>query len=104
MKRIVFFLSLLMIVPVFLFSQGTQQKSDTINRTNSKDQKVGYWEEQAADQIAKGFYVNNNKTGCWVTQLTNNLLVRIDNYLNGMKDGISITFDRRNRIICNRIL
>ena len=99
MKRTVFFLSILILVPFFIYSQGTQQKNDTINQVNSKNQRIGYWEEQNADQISKGYYVNNNKTGCWVTQLTNNLLTRIDNYANGEKDGISITFDRRNRIL-----
>ncbi|HZX62045.1 MAG TPA: toxin-antitoxin system YwqK family antitoxin [Bacteroidales bacterium] len=99
MKRIAFFLSVLMIAPVFLFSQGTPQKNDTLNRLNGQGQKSGYWEEQMADQLAKGYYLNNNKTGCWITQLANNLLVRIDNYSNGKKDGVSITFDRRNRIL-----
>ena len=97
MKRVAFFLSVLMMVPVFIFSQGIKQKNDTINRLNAQGQKSGYWEEQQADQIAKGNYVNNDKTGCWVTQTTNNLLVRVENYANGRKDGISIAFDRRRK-------
>ena len=99
MKRIVIFFSALMIVPVFLFSQVVVQKNDTINRTSNKDQKIGYWEEQMGDQIAKGFYKDNLRTGCWVTVTTNNLLSRIDNYSYGKKEGISIAFDRRNRIL-----
>jgi hypothetical protein len=41
MKHIAFFLSVLMIAPVFLFSQGTTQKNDTLNRMNTQGQKSG---------------------------------------------------------------
>ncbi|MCX6249071.1 MAG: toxin-antitoxin system YwqK family antitoxin [Bacteroidetes bacterium] len=99
MKRIALFVSFLIIAPGFLFSQGMAQKNDTVNRTDAQGNKIGYWEEQMADQIVKGFYRNNTRTGCWVTQLANNVLVRIDNYSGGKKDGISIWFDRRNRLL-----
>src|ERR1035437_7799266 len=99
MKRIALFFSVLMIVPIFLFSQETLQKNDNTNKLNPQGQKTGYWTEQQADQISEGTYLNNNRTGCWVTHLANNILVRIDNYADGRKDGIAITFDRRNRIL-----
>lgn len=76
MKTKVLILALTLLLPAILFSQNftDAKKADTINKTDSKSQKIGYWEERIGDQISKGVYINNKKTGNWITCLQSGLI------------------------------
>jgi len=100
MKQIIFLLTMTMMTPVILFSQiDPIGNSDTINKMDPNKAKYGYWIEKIGDQIVKGYYVNNKKTGVWITTLSSNLIQRLEYYKDGVKDGISLSIDRKGHLM-----
>ncbi len=97
MKKIFFLF--LFLLPALVFSQATAKSADTINRVDANNVKYGFWSEKSNDQIVKGFYVNNKKTGVWVTTLSTNLIQRVENYVDGKKDGITLIIDRKGHLM-----
>ena len=51
------------------------------------------------DQYAKGYYVNNKKSGIWITTLQNDMIQKLENYVDGSKDGISIIIDKKGHLL-----
>jgi antitoxin component YwqK of YwqJK toxin-antitoxin module len=101
MKKILSFAAILIMMPALLFSQinGDPMKSDTINKMDPMNQKTGYWVEKIIDQYAKGYYLNNKKTGTWITTLQNDMIQKLENYTDGIKNGISIVIDKKGHLI-----
>ena len=91
MKKVFSLFAAIMMIPVLLFSQVDQMNSDTsINKLDANKAKTGYWVEKSGDQFVKGNYINNKKTGIWISTLQSNLIQRLENYVDGKKEGISI--------------
>jgi len=66
---------------------------DTINRTDAKNMKQGYWEETNNGLILKGNYLNDKKDGAWVTYSAKGTITKIESYKDGKKEGVVITID-----------
>jgi uncharacterized protein len=99
MKKLKCFLSAVMILmAVQLSAQTTEGKSDTINRMNDKNMKTGYWVERSGEFTNIGYYVDNMKTGNWMTLLSNDLMFKLEYFTNNVKNGISLQFDRRAKL------
>ncbi len=103
MKNILIFITSLIVlfsaqsnaqVPV-----GNAKISDTINRTDSSGNKVGYWIEKQGDFTYKGEYISGQKEKNWIGYYPNNFVFKLEYYSNGLKDGISMQFDRRGKIV-----
>ncbi|MFA4851471.1 MAG: toxin-antitoxin system YwqK family antitoxin [Bacteroidales bacterium] len=76
------------------FSQTTKiVNGDTINKTDLKNLKQGYWEETNNKFLLKGNYLNDKKDGIWVTYNFKELATKIESFRNGEKDGIIINID-----------
>jgi antitoxin component YwqK of YwqJK toxin-antitoxin module len=71
---------------------------DSINQTDSKGEKFGYWIEKTGDITYRGEYYLSNKNKSWVGYYPTNRLYKIEYYDNGVKDGISIQFDKKGKI------
>ncbi len=100
MKKILFLLTMIMMTAVDLNAQvasGESKISDTMNRTGP-DGKFGYWTEKVADITYKGEYVADKKVKNWVGYYPNNYISRIEYFEKGLKEGISIQFDRKCKI------
>lgn len=103
MKRIASLLFFL-----FFFLQGnlysqkptvTNTGADTLNRTDASGNKFGYWEEKQGEILFQGTYELNKKSGNWVSFFPNKIISGIVYYSDGVKDGISVQFDRRGKIL-----
>lgn len=66
---------------------------DTINRTDLKNLKQGYWEETNNKLLLKGKYLNNKKDGIWVSYNYKGTVIQIESFKNDKKDGITINID-----------
>ncbi len=73
--------------------------SDTTNRTDTRGNKIGYWEEKQGEITLYGTYDLNKKTGNWVSYYPNKMIAGIAHFKDGVKDGISVQFDRRGKIL-----
>jgi antitoxin component YwqK of YwqJK toxin-antitoxin module len=84
-----------------LFAQQSTETTggDTINKFNANNQKTGYWVERNGELTNQGVYKDGKKTGNWVTLLSNNLLNKVEFFNNGLRDGISVQFDRKAKIV-----
>ncbi len=102
MKAIVIFLtSLILLFPAHSFAQAKaadEKVPDTINRTDSYGNKVGFWVEKQGEISYKGEYVANKKEKNWVGYYPNSFIYKLEYYANGLKDGISMQFDRHGKI------
>ena len=100
-KTLYFLLTMIIIMPLQMKAQlatNDNKIQDSVNRTNSNGDKVGYWIEKAGEYTYKGEYSANKKVNNWIGYYPNNLIYRIDYFNNGVKDGISIQFDRKGKI------
>jgi antitoxin component YwqK of YwqJK toxin-antitoxin module len=88
---------LFLIISIAFISQGqTTTKvvnGDTINVTDSKNLKQGYWEESLNNVVSKGSYLDDKKNGVWTTYGAKGSVNSIINYKNGKKHGVSISLD-----------
>lgn len=84
-----------------VFSQTTNEKksSDTLNRYDASRMKTGYWEEREGEFMMKGYYVNDKRINNWIGYHPNHMIQKIEFYTNGIKNGISVQFDRKGKII-----
>jgi antitoxin component YwqK of YwqJK toxin-antitoxin module len=102
MKRILFcFLLLTAVVPIQIQAQKTateEKNADTLNRKNSNGEKYGPWNEKVGEITFKGEYVAGRKVKDWIGYYPNNVIFKVEYYDNGLKDGISIQFDRKCKI------
>jgi antitoxin component YwqK of YwqJK toxin-antitoxin module len=71
---------------------------DTANKMDDQGKKTGYWIEKQGDLTSKGEYISNRKVKNWVTYYSNNVIYKIEYFTNGIKDGISIQFDRKGKM------
>lgn len=76
-------------------ASATVSESDTINKTDAKGKKQGFWEEKSANLSAKGWYKNDLKEGQWLTYGQNGIITKVENYRKGMKNGTVIEIDQR---------
>ena len=102
MKKLLCFLfTLTIVIPLQLNAQVATIENkipDSVNRTNSNGDKVGYWIEKTADITYKGEYRANKKVKNWIGFYPNNMISKIEYFNNGVKDGISIQFDKKGKI------
>ena len=102
MKKVLYFiLTMFVVIPMQMKAQVaiTETKvPDSVNRTDSKGEKVGYWIEKTGDISYKGEYVANKKVKNWIGYHPNNMISKIEYFSNGVKDGISIQFDKKGKI------
>jgi len=102
MKRFALFLTAL----IFVFA--TQLKAqvdandetipDTVNKTDSFGKKTGFWIEKTGGMVYKGEYVDNKKVKSWIGYYPTNFIYKVELYTNGVKDGISMQFDKHGKI------
>lgn len=74
---------------------------DSVNRFDASGLKTGYWIEKQADLTSKGAYISGKKTGNWVTYYPQNFVHKIEFFTDGVKDGISMQFDRHGKLTLN---
>lgn len=108
MKKIVFLFSLIaLILPISLKAQvkpAEQVKSndlilpDSVNHLDANGLKTGYWIERQGELTSKGIYNASRKTGNWVIYYSNNTIHKLEYYTDGVKDGISLQFDRKGKL------
>ena len=102
MKKILsFLLYMIIIIPLQINAQGTVNDAkipDTVNRKDAIGNKTGYWIEKLGELTYKGEFVENKKVKNWIGYYPNNLIYKVEYYSNGVKDGISIQFDRKGKI------
>lgn len=78
---------------------------DTINRTNEKSERVGFWRIFHEGRYGNdpyyelGEYTENKKHGIWQEFSKNGLLLERINYYNGFKNGEAKFYDR-GRLVC----
>ncbi|MEI6684205.1 MAG: toxin-antitoxin system YwqK family antitoxin [Bacteroidota bacterium] len=101
MKTILICLTALFFAFSFQSKAQTQSSDgklpDTVNRTDSFGNKVGYWIEKQGEISYKGEYVANKKVNSWVGYYPSLFIYKVDVYVNGIKDGVSIQFDRHGK-------
>ncbi len=97
MKKILVITALFIMTLSSVFAQSID---GALNLTDPTGMKTGFWEEKAGDFVIKGVYTKNRKTGNWITyNITNNQIVKLESFnAEGKKDGISLTFDKKNRL------
>ena len=98
---LIFLTTLILAFPAHSFAQvpvSDAKLPDSVNRTDSFGNKVGYWIEKQGDISYKGEYVANKKVNNWVGYYSNNFIYKLEFYTNGVKDGILMQFDRRGKI------
>ncbi|MCX6265845.1 MAG: hypothetical protein NTW16_00605 [Bacteroidetes bacterium] len=100
-KLLSFLLTVIISIPFYANAQiaaNDNKLPDTVNRTDSKGDKIGYWIEKQGDVTYKGEYINNKKVKNWIGYYSNNIISKIEYYTDGIKDGILIQFDRKGKI------
>jgi antitoxin component YwqK of YwqJK toxin-antitoxin module len=80
---------LLVLTVTVVFSQTVS------NQTDANGKKQGPWEEKTQMGTSKGNYVDSQKNGCWTTYSPEGKLMRIENFSQGKRNGISIEIDPR---------
>jgi len=102
MKRLLYFiLTMTVVIPIQLIAQvpTTETKiPDSGNRTDSNGNKIGYWTEKVGEITFKGEYIENKKVKNWIGYHPNNMIAKIEYFNYGLKDGISIQFDKKGKI------
>lgn len=71
---------------------------DTVNRSAPNGDKYGYWIEKQGEMTFKGWYQNNKKVNDWIGYYANNTLYKLEYFKDGVKDGISVQFDRKLKV------
>ena len=102
MKRLLIFLTLMIAFMPWQMNGQTVAKDfkypDSVNRTDSYGNKFGYWIEKQGEMTYKGEYVTNKKVKNWIGYYPNNFIYKVEYFSNGVKDGISLQFDRHGKI------
>ena len=102
MKKILFlFASIIFALSMNLDAQVTTNElkvPDSVNRTDPNGNKVGFWIEKMGEITSKGEYVANKKVKNWIGYYPGNMISKIEYFNNGLRDGISIQFDKKGKI------
>jgi len=102
MKMILSFLmTMIAVITLQVNAQETavdKKMADTVNLTDAKGNKTGFWIEKRGELTFKGEYDANNKVKDWVGYYPNNAIFKVEYYTNGVKEGISLQFDRKCKI------
>lgn len=101
LRHILFTLMLLVGSLSFVAAQTKSDQTgipDSANRTDPQGNKTGYWIEKTGEYTSKGEYRENKKVRSWVTYYGNGMIYKLENYENGIKEGISLQFDRKGKI------
>ncbi len=100
-KNIIIIFALLLSVSLNMNAQDAANDNkvpDTINRKDANGSMYGYWIEKRGELTYKGFYADNKKVRDWVGYYPTNVIYKVEYYTNGVKEGISIQFDRKGKI------
>jgi len=100
-KLVILFALIVMIAPWSVTAQVKATDSnlpDSVNHLDANGLKTGLWIERQGEMTSKGIYNLNKKTGNWVTCYSNNFLYKLEYYNDGIKDGISLQFDRKGKL------
>jgi antitoxin component YwqK of YwqJK toxin-antitoxin module len=68
------------------------------NLVDNQGNKTGLWIEREGEYTWKGEYAGNAKIKTWTAFYNNNFIAKIENYSNGLKDGLMIQCDRKGKI------
>lgn len=93
MKKLAFVCLILAVSVSVVFSQNT------VNQTDANGRKQGLWDEKSPGISSKGYYVNNQKDGCWTTYTSDEKLIRIENFKLGIRDGIAVDIDQHGYLV-----
>lgn len=72
---------------------------DTLNRYDTNQLKTGYWVEREGEAVIKGYYFENKRVDNWIGYHPNHMIQKIEFYSRGLKNGISVQFDRKGKIM-----
>ncbi|MEI7725662.1 MAG: toxin-antitoxin system YwqK family antitoxin [Bacteroidota bacterium] len=100
-KILSFLLTMIVVIPLHMNAQVAANDSklpDSVNRKDATGNKTGYWIEKLGELTYKGEYAANKKVKNWIGYYPNNLIYKIEYFENGVKDGISIQFDRKGKM------
>jgi antitoxin component YwqK of YwqJK toxin-antitoxin module len=100
-KILVFLVASVTLFSIHLYAQEAASDvklPDSVNRLDSQGRKNGYWIEKQGEMTLKGEYASNSKIKNWVSYYPNNIIYKIEYFNNGVKDGISIQFDRKGKM------
>ncbi len=108
MKKILILLTLIaLIVPAHLTAQVKPAQTvkasdmnlpDSVNHLDANGLKTGFWIERQGELTSKGNYFSSRKSGNWVTYYSNSALHKLEFFTDGVKDGISLQFDRKGKL------
>ena len=76
---------------------------DTLNRIDADGLKTGHWVENQTEFTWRGEYLGGKKVKAWTAYFSNNNIYKVDYYENGLKNGISLMFDRKCNSCANRL-
>lgn len=93
MKKLLLIFCLTFLTISFLFAQKPA------NLTDANGKKQGLWEEKNPSGKSVGNFVNNQKDGCWTGYANDGKLIRIENFKNGIRHGITIEIDQRGYLV-----
>ena len=62
-------------------------------------EKNGYAEEVKGGYTDKGYYIDGEKDGAWVTEMRNGNIFKIESFRNGIKEGVFIQFDQKKGFV-----
>jgi len=102
-------LTLLLVLCMYGFAfSRTQNNIDTINRTNSKGEREGWWvlskdntavSSSSPIKFKEGFYINGRKGGVWITYYEDGITPRlIGEYADNRPAGSYFRFDRQGNL------
>jgi len=82
-----------------LFVVAFSVAQTTANQTDANGKKQGLWEEKSPSGKSIGSYIDNQKDGCWTGYANDGKLIRVENFKNGIREGIAIDIDQRGYLV-----
>lgn len=89
------------VLMIIIGVQISLAQQDSVNYTDKNGLKQGFWEEKVGVLTLKGYYLHDKKEGAWVTYPPEAPPSLVESYLNGEKNGISMTFDQRRPFLAS---
>lgn len=84
---------------VMVLSISFSLAQTAVNQSDLQGKKQGLWEEKTPAGSSKGNYNDDQKNGCWTSYAGDGKLIRIENFKNGIREGIAVDIDQRGYLV-----